>query len=450
MLRVPAKRSPSFRGRTRRALLGTAAAGAAPLPGALAAACGQPQAAPGAGLTKEPVTLSVGYPWTDAFERFDDAAAAFRQKYPNLKIERLALEGNYNDKMVAMFAGNAAPDMMAANNDVVPDYAGRGMFVVLDPLMRRDNRDVREYHPFPIRIYQWQGKQYLLPDSLNMTVLFVNVTLFNERALKLPPTDFRSREWTFDDVVDLGKRLTRREGDRVVWGFYHSDWIGRWFPFLWGFGANAMDDMWAPKKWTFDSQQSIDTLQYLQDLVWKHRIMGNLTETVGQNSASNLFQRGQLAMNLEVMSQNTVFQRISEFEWQIFPLPRGPAGRFNRMAGAGLGIGTQTKYQNESWEFVKFLTGPEAPTRAGAVSYLSPHKGKMHSPEFLNLLPGRGKQVIVDTLEYARIQPLHEKWKRIDDEVLRPELRPVFMNERAPREGVKLVTDKARAILEAA
>jgi multiple sugar transport system substrate-binding protein len=415
---------------------------------AMLAACGQgAPATTTRQLTKENVTLSVGYPWTDAFDRFDDAAAAFHQKYPNLKVERLAIEGVYNDKMFAMFAGNSAPDMMAANNDVVLDYAGKGMFVVLDALMRRDNKDVKEYHPFPIRIYQYQGKQYLLPDSLNMTVLFVNVNLFKERGLPLPTTDFRSREWTFDDVVEVGKKLTKREGDRVTWGFYVNDWIGRWFPFLWGFGGDAMDDTWAPKKWTFDGQPAVSALQYLQDLIWKHQIQGNLKELTGQNSSANLFQRGQLAIDLEVMSQNTVYQSIREFEWQIFPLPRGPAGRFNRMAGAGLGVGTQTKYVDESWEFVKFLTGPEAPTRAGAVSYLSPNKLKMNSPEFMNVLPGKGKQVILDTLEYAKLQPLHPKWSRIDNEAIRPELQPVFMNERAPREGVKIVTDKAQAIL---
>ncbi len=63
------------------------------------------------------------------------------------------------------------------------------------------------------------------------------------------------------------------------------------------------------------------------------------------------------------------------------------------------------------------------------------------------MLPGKGKQVILDTLEYARLQPLHERWKKIDDTVIRPELKPVFLNERSPREGVKIVTDKAQAIL---
>jgi multiple sugar transport system substrate-binding protein len=414
-----------------------------------AAACGRgaSPAGPGGALTQEPVTLQVGYPWTDAFERFDDAAAAFRTRHPNLNVERLALEGVYNDKMFAMFAADSAPDMMAANNDVVPDFAGKGMFVALDPLMRRDDRDVKEYHPLPVRIYQYQGKQFLLPDSLNMTVLFVNATLFGERALRVPTTDFRSREWTFDDVVEAGKRLTRREGDRTVWGFYVNDWIGRWFPFLWGFGADAMDDVWAPKKWTFDSQAAVQALQYLQDLVWRHGIQGSLDETTGPNSSSNLFRRGQLALYVEVMSQNTVFQPITEFEWQIVPLPRGPAGRFNRMAGAGLGISTQTKHPNESWEFVKLLTGPEAPTKPGAVPYLAPHRGKMNSPDFLNALPGKGKQVIVDTLEYAKLQPLHPKWKQIDDQVVRPELRPVFLNERAPRQGVQVVSERAQAIL---
>ncbi|HET7768501.1 MAG TPA: sugar ABC transporter substrate-binding protein [Chloroflexota bacterium] len=431
---------------TRRRLL---TAGAGGLAGVIGAACGQEAAAPGKQLTKETAALSVGYPWTDAYDRFDDAAAAFHGRHPNLKVERIAFEGNYNDKMFAMFAGNAAPDMMAANNDVVPDFVKPRMFLELDALMRRDNRDIKEYHPFPIRIYQWQGKQYLLPDSLNMTVMFVNKTLFDAQGQKLPPVDFKSTQWTFDDMLEAGKRLTRKQGDRPVWGFYTSDWIGRWFPFLWGLGGQPMDDMWAPKKWTFDSQPSVDAVQYLQDLIWKHGIQGNMIETTGQNSFANLFQRGQLAMGLEVMSQNTLFQKITEFEWQIYPVPRGPSGRFNRMAGAGLGVSTQTKYPNESWEFVKFLTGPDAPTRSGAVSYLAPHRGKMSDPQFMNLLPGKGKQVILDTLEYARLQPLHEKWRQIDNEAIRPELKPVFLNERAPRQGVKIVSEKALGILAA-
>jgi hypothetical protein len=42
------------------------------------AACGQgTPATTSRQLTKESVNLSVGYPWTDAYDRFDDAAAAF-------------------------------------------------------------------------------------------------------------------------------------------------------------------------------------------------------------------------------------------------------------------------------------------------------------------------------------------------------------------------------------
>ncbi|MGH2353241.1 MAG: hypothetical protein ACRDI2_11595 [Chloroflexota bacterium] len=45
------------------------------------------------------------------------------------------------------------------------------------------------------------------------------------------------------------------------------------------------------------------------------------------------------------------------------------------------------------------------------------------------------------------VQPLHPKWHAIDTQALRPELRPVFQNTRSPQEGVKLVTEKAKAIL---
>jgi hypothetical protein len=55
----------------------------------------------------------------------------------------------------------------------------------------------------------------------------------------------------------------------------------------------------------------------------------------------------------------------------------------------------------------------------------------------------------LDTLEYLRVQPLHAKWLQIDLQAIRPELAPVFLNTRSPRDGVKQVTEKAAAILAA-
>ena len=69
----------------------------------------------------------------DAFDRFDDAAAAFHQKYPNLQVERLALEGNYNDKMFAMFAGNCRAAFVehARESDVTAEPDARAAWRTL-------------------------------------------------------------------------------------------------------------------------------------------------------------------------------------------------------------------------------------------------------------------------------------------------------------------------------
>jgi multiple sugar transport system substrate-binding protein len=350
-----------------------------------------------------------------------------------------------------MFAGGTPPDAMQVNNDAVPDFAGRGLLYPLDPLVARDRRDISDYHQFALRIYRYGGKQFCLPEILNMTLSFANKSAFDERGLKLPSADWKDSGWTVETALELGRALTRRGegGTQPRYGAFTADSISRWFPFLWAFGGKVMDDDFEPKKLTFDAPEAVQTLEYLQNLIWRDRVVPAPDEIKGQ-TVPDLFRRGQIGIHFDLVSFINELYGVRDLEWRILPVPRGPAGRFNRMAGNGYGVGSQTRQINEAWEFVKHLTGPEAPDYApDQIRSIPATKRKIANPRFLDFLPADGRKTVLDTLEYLRVQPLHAKWLQIDLQAIRPELAPVFLNTRSPRDGVKQVTEKAAAILAA-
>ena len=394
--------------------------------------------------------MAHNFPWRGQ-AAFDESVRTFRQKHANIAVVEVASAGDYNEKIVTMFAGGTPPDTMQVNNDAVPEFAGRSILRPLDPLVARDRRDITEYHQFALRIYRFAGKQFCLPENLNMTMSFVNKTALDERGLQLPPSDYKDRGWTVESVLEIGRALTRRAetGAPARYGAYTSDAISRWFPFLWAHGGRVFDDDFEPKTLSFDSPQTVQTLEYLQGLIWRDRVVPAAEEIKGQNVV-DLFKRGQIGVHFDLVSFVNELYAVRDLEWRILPVPRGPAGRFNRMAGGGYGVGSQTKQVNEAWEFVKHITGPEAPDYApDQIRSIPSTKRKIANPRFLDFLPADGRKTVLDTLEYLRVQPLHARWLRIDLQAIRPELAPVFLNARSPRDGVKQVTERATAILAA-
>src|SRR4029079_18753593 len=118
--------------------------------GGFLAACGAQgggDSAPPAELASGPLSLSVAhnFPWLGQ-AAFDESVRTFRQKHANIAVVEVASAGDYNEKIVTMFAGGTPPDTMQVNNDAVPEFAGRGILRPLDPLVARDRPATHHDH----------------------------------------------------------------------------------------------------------------------------------------------------------------------------------------------------------------------------------------------------------------------------------------------------------------
>jgi multiple sugar transport system substrate-binding protein len=65
-----------------------------------------------------------------------------------------------------------------------------------------------------------KGEIYTLPFSLNFSVLFYNKDLFDKFAVSYPPDSM-----TWDQAIELGKKMARTDGGTVYSPLYVSDFI---------------------------------------------------------------------------------------------------------------------------------------------------------------------------------------------------------------------------------
>ena len=80
---------------------------------------------------------------------------------------------------------------------------------------------------------------------------------------------------------------------RPQFGFAVDNWIGRWFPFLWGNGVrDAFDDWNSPRRFTFVSPATEATLQWLADLKFRHLVAPRPADLEGTNALAGSSWRG--------------------------------------------------------------------------------------------------------------------------------------------------------------
>jgi ABC-type glycerol-3-phosphate transport system substrate-binding protein len=196
------------------------------------------------------------------------------------------------------------------------------------------------------------GKVRYLPWYFSPVALFHNSAHLKEAGITRAP-----QSW--DEMLDQGRRLTRTEGDRVTRSGLDlgaNDW--HWLPLLWGNGADFAKD----GKIIQNSPQGIETLQFLADLVGKHRVAGRPAPAGG-------FDAGTVAMQIfgswNIKAKRTV--PGLEFETSLIPSrSTGPAPHPVRMEGM---MAFSSKEKNDAtWRFLQYLTSTDV-----AVQYAIGH-----------------------------------------------------------------------------
>jgi multiple sugar transport system substrate-binding protein len=355
----------------------------------------QPSAA---GYTGPPVTIKYSI-WGDPQEITNQKAIAdaFHVANPSITVDVDVSDWDaYWAKLQTGLAGGAAPDVFAMDGPLFPDYQARDVLLDLKPYIDKEGYDLTQLADQGVKDFTTaSGGQYGLPRDLNTIALFYNKAMFDAAGIAYPDDS-----WDWAKLVATAHQLTKTEGGKTTqWGFYTetTDMENYWSELVWQNGGDIM----APdnKTTVLDTDQAAGGIQFLQDLIWKEKVMPDPAVSAETGDA---FEQAQAAMAANG-SWNVATFDAAGFDYGVAALPSGPAGRFTSVNPTGAVVYKGSKAPEAAWEFVKYLASPAAQTQLMTLKASIPvNKEVLAGPYSASW---DGAKVFADSLTYAKLKP---------------------------------------------
>jgi multiple sugar transport system substrate-binding protein len=436
---------------TRRLLLmGAAIAGGAA--GLLAAGCGGGAAPPARGPTSLPPASLVWIKGTGADriqQGYDKTAAAFSQVYPSVKVEPILPGGDFFEKVRVMLAGGSPVDVVWSSPVWIGALPKAGIVRDLSAFASRDKSyDARDFFPAALQSFEWNSKPHALPCFLYYFTLFYNRDSFKSAGIKPPDTT-----WTWSDLQEAATRLSAPRGGEDRFGLVHSNDLNNLLPWISSHGGQVFDQPQYPKRTVMDAK-TIEALQFLYDLRFKYHVVPT-REQLGSQSISKLFTNGQVGMWAAAIITGTPVLEQKLFDADVTLLPKGAAGRKNVMSLTGHGITPSTKYPDQSWEFLKFISvkGIYEVMIKDQIDFGLPAVKSVATKEYLEYPTPPSKasrKLLVDGVSGVDVLPKHEKMLDLYSPIFTKYLDQIFLNGQPPKATAEQLRDAANVVMTAA
>jgi multiple sugar transport system substrate-binding protein len=209
--------------------------------------------------------------------------------------------GEYMTKLNTLAATGSLPDVAIIHDDYVLSWAARGMMADVSDMFDRE-----DFKVFDEAVFKYKGKPVASGISNNIAILYYNKDIFDNAGLPYPPSKAEDA-WTWDQFVDIAKRLTKdstgktpfdagfNPNDTVNYGvsFNYTPWI------LNGFAVSNGGGFWSEdhKTLTINSPETSEAMQSIADLFVKDHCAPNPSTGLGDSAMGML--SGKVAMAID-------------------------------------------------------------------------------------------------------------------------------------------------------
>ena len=351
----------------------------------------------------------------------------FNEQNLDLHMELFKVPGSaYGNKSIVMFASRTAPDVVRIDHYNFPQLAERNYFLDLGDLVKNDSEfKETDFYPLAMEENYHRGKLMGLNVLFGGGVMIYNKTLLAKEGLEDPYELSKRGEWTYDRMLEYAKKLTKFDSNSRPTQFgINQPAMPFYIGIMYGFGASLLNE--DRTRSALNTPEAAQAMQYIADLRWKHRVCPSPSQ--GANAAFG-FESGKLAMAFDYIGMTARYrEKIRDFEWDICPMPTGPAGKSLFVKGNQIVIYRESAHPKEAWRFLKFLTGPEAER----ILYIeerrqSPTRIKLaESDDFLKPKePPFNMDVVAETVREGKVLEITERWPEVM-QAIGPELDNLF------------------------
>lgn len=422
------------------------------------------QAPPATGQpgTAEAVELVESSWATDTYGMFreQERIDLFKKTYPNSKISvKLRNIGSgYRQQILTQLAGGVGPDVFRLGwADVFP-FKEQGQIPALDDKFKSLGKDdwlsSSDAKTAIFDSARYAGKLYGLPMGGDMSNVEVNKSLFKAAGAKDPPITYDASNWSFDQVLEIAKSLTKRssDGTPLQMGIYGGSTIGgsgNPFSLVETWGGKTLSDDWSKLLWSEDPGP--EAWQWNADLVWKHKVAASQAESAGGAFSYN---NGKLAIFPHYVSQLSYHTQDvkDKFDWDQAPWPTKGSNPVKVMFWYSAWVmNAKGKHPDQAFQLLQFVAGPIGTIPGVELGWELPLFKSLDS-KYNDRIAKLNKNIkpAIDGFEHRITRHYYHqpRWQEAWTKLISPALDDIFANKKSAADALKEITPKVNALLQ--
>ncbi len=266
----------------------------------------------------------------------------FKEKNPKIDVVMQMFTGwdDLHQKSLLAIAGGDPPDITLVKPINLGDLADRGSLLALDPYIQRDKIDTKRWFDV-VATYDsmWNKKYYALPWNMAAYVLLYNKDRFTEAGLNpdSPPK-------TWNELLEYARKMTNKD----KWGLLAPSGVNGFLMFLKQNGGEYLSEDLTKSYIT--EKQGVEALQFLVDLVHKHKV----SPVPGTTDTVDLYN-GRIAMWYD---HNGSLPNFAKFAPKLNLASAMNPKKLNGVTiemSTVMSIFKESRYPDQSWELLKWM-----------------------------------------------------------------------------------------------
>jgi len=291
-----------------------------------------------------------------------DILRKFEDQHPNLTVQIENIPGPTNQcyvpKLLMTFVAGNPPDVISLDASSAAVFINHNLLTDLTPFVDADKPyRLDDYFPTALSIARRGPQLFAIPLDFTPMVILYNRKLFRDAGLPDPKP-----AWTRDEFLAAARKLSLPPTSTAParYGFFFQKEMSLWFPWIIAAGADVLSPDAKHAVGYLDSPQTIEIIQFLVDLIKKHKAANELSQSA--TAGLDLFRAGRAAMTM-TGHWMLIEYRADKLDIGVASIPSSPGQRATVMYEAGLGISNTSPRKQLAWDYIKYMTSPEVQRR---------------------------------------------------------------------------------------
>lgn len=283
---------------------------------------------------------------------FNEIAAGFKQTHPNVNVtfEPLPFD-SYTTTLTTQIAGGNPPDLAWVLETTAADFVNSGALAPLtEAFTAAEGYDIADVSAQATALWTKDGQLYAYPFSTSPFAIFVNNDVVKAAGAKTPAELIAAGDWTWDNAFASAATVSKSgKTGLVVRDFKYQTWQN--LASIWnGWGAAPWSE--DGKTCTFTAQPMVDAMTAIHKAIFTDKALPGPGEDID-------FFAGDTGLTITQISRASLLPKENAFDWDLVPLPAGPAGEYSVVGQAGVGVFAASPNAATAIEFLAYMTNKE-------------------------------------------------------------------------------------------